>query len=63
MLDYFGLVGGQQDGTSGELLGAAGFLVASGLLFWWGTGPAPPDVIGKAVMDSWDDPDHYLHDV
>jgi hypothetical protein len=34
VLDYFGLLGVQEEGTSGELLGAAGFLVASGLLFW-----------------------------
>jgi hypothetical protein len=36
VLDYFGLLG-QEEGTSGELLGAAGFLVASGLLLWVGT--------------------------
>jgi hypothetical protein len=37
VLDYFGLLGGQEEGASGELLGAAGFLVASGLLVWVGT--------------------------
>ena len=38
VLDYFGLLaGGEEEGTSGELLGAAGFFVASGLLFWLGT--------------------------
>jgi hypothetical protein len=37
VLDYFGLLGVQEEGTSGELLGAARFLVAGGLLFWVGT--------------------------
>jgi hypothetical protein len=37
VLDHFGLVGGQEEGTLGELLGAAGFLVAGGLLYWIGT--------------------------
>jgi hypothetical protein len=36
-LDYFGLLGVQEEGNSGELLAAAGFLVAGGLLLWWGT--------------------------
>jgi hypothetical protein len=37
VLDYFGLLGVQEEGNSGELLAAAGFLVASGLLLWVGT--------------------------
>jgi hypothetical protein len=36
VLDRLSLIGGQGEGTSGELLGAAGFLVASGVLFWVG---------------------------
>jgi hypothetical protein len=37
VLDYFGLLGVQEEGTAGELLAAAGFLVAGGLMLWWGT--------------------------
>jgi formate-dependent nitrite reductase membrane component NrfD len=37
VLDYFGLLGVQKEGSSGELLAAAGFLVAGGLMLWWGT--------------------------
>jgi hypothetical protein len=37
VLDYFGLLGVQEEGSSGELLGAAGFLMAGALLFWVGT--------------------------
>jgi hypothetical protein len=36
VLDYFGLLVGEE-GPASELLGAAGLLVASGLLFWVGT--------------------------
>ena len=39
VLDYFGLLGVQEEGSSGEVLAAAGFLVASGLLVWVGTVP------------------------
>lgn len=37
LLDHFGVVGGEEEGTSSEWLWAAAFLVASGLLFSVGT--------------------------
>jgi hypothetical protein len=37
VLDHFGLVGGQTEGTADEWLWIAGFLAAGGLLFWMGT--------------------------
>ena len=37
VVDQFGLVGDQEEGTSGEGPWAAGLLVASGVLAWVGT--------------------------
>jgi hypothetical protein len=37
LLDHFRLIGGEEEGTSSEWLGAAAFLAASGVLFWLGT--------------------------